>query len=167
MILNMENFIIRDLRQEDTEGIKAIYALYWPDQEFKDRLVHRMEDFLKQTPEMITSNFKYFVAEEEGQIVGVAGMRKAPIHMSQYVMGHHGCELYILAVKHKNRGVGKALVEKVIQAGKEEKQTDLVLYSGETHKDSYGFYEHLGFEIRDNNAIAPNGEKGVIFRMRL
>jgi ribosomal protein S18 acetylase RimI-like enzyme len=157
---------IRDLQNKDVPEVEAIYDLYWPD-DFRENLSKRLKGYVENDPEIIEQGFKYFVAEEDCEVVGVAGMRKLPAHMSEYALSDHGCELYILAVKNKNQGIGKALVEKVISIGKQEKQTDLVLYSGETHKDSYAFYEHVGFEIRDANTVAPNGEKGVIFRMRL
>lgn len=162
----MNTITIREMEKGDLAKVASIYSLYQPEQKLRYHLMSRMEDCVNKTPEMIASKFTCFVAEKDGKVIGFAGMRKVPAHMSHYLPGEHGCELYILAAETRNHGVGKALIQKVIQAGKEEKYTDLILYSGETHRESYSFYDHLGFE-KIADSIAPDGEKGVIYRIRL
>lgn len=145
---------IRDLKKEDIEAIENIYALYWPDQEFRERLSSRLKD----------GSVNYLVAEDNGEVVGVLGFRKAPEHMIDFTSTDKPAELYILAVKDRHNGIGKALVEKGLTDIKNLHYMEIVLYSGETHKDSWSFYDHLNFE-RVAPSIAPNGELGQIWRM--
>jgi len=107
--------------------------------------------------------FGYFIAEKEGEVVGALGLRKSPVHMAEFTITENAGELYILAAKYKRQGVGKALTVKAIESAKESKYTEMVVYSGETHKEPRTFYDSLGFE-RVASAIAPNGELGQVWR---
>ena len=47
----MENkppILIRELKEEEIQSIKDIYALHWPDDEFRKKLGEKLEDFIKQ-----------------------------------------------------------------------------------------------------------------------
>ncbi|MCF7843528.1 GNAT family N-acetyltransferase [Candidatus Gracilibacteria bacterium] len=157
--------IIRELNKSDISAVKNIYELYWTG-DFKDNLIKRLNGNIENSPDVIQQSFKYFVAENHGEVVGVVGYRNVPQHMIEFTSSDHPAELYIIAVKNKGEGLGKTLIEKVKDGLKEFKYTEVVLYSGETHKESWGFYDHLGFE-RVKESVAPNGEKGQIWRMIL
>lgn len=154
--------IIRELKKEDAEAVKGILGLYW-DGELKERFIQRMMNFLDKTPESIEQKYKYFVAEENGEIVGVGVSRNAPEHMKQYVQTNNPVEFYLLAVKDMNRGIGTALGEKMFGEAKNDGYTEVVFYSAESHKDSWDFYDNSDFK-RAGPSVAPNGEKGFIWR---
>lgn len=157
--------IIRELKMEDVEAVRGILDLYW-DGELKERFIQRMIGFLDKTPESIENKYRCFVAEDNGEIVGMAVSRNAPEHMKQYVETNNPVELYLLAVKNKNKGIGSALREKRIEEARMEGYTEAVFYSAESHKNSWGFHDNSDFK-RTGPAMAPNGEKGFIWRMML
>ena len=153
-----------NLKKKDVSSIEDIFALYWPDAEFRERLSNRLNDTVNNAPDSIEQRLKYFVAEDDGQVVGATGFRKVPEHMREFTKTLNPAELYILAVKNRGGGVGKLLVNRVLDEITRLGYTEAVLYSGETHKDSWEFYDHLGFEVV-GPATAPNGELGQVWRM--
>jgi L-amino acid N-acyltransferase YncA len=159
--------LIREMGKSDIDTVTELFAIHWADdRDFQMRLIDRAMGFVNQTNEVMDQKFSYFVADNAGDVVGVAGMRKIPDHMCDVTVTDNPCELYILAVKEKGRGVGKALVSKILHTAEAAGYTEMVLYSGETHQDSWGFYDQIGFD-RVGESIAPNGEKGMVWRMFL
>lgn len=161
----MFNGNIREPEKEDIEQVEKIYDLYWSDT-FRQNLSQKLEGFFKKSPDMVSQRFSYYVAEEGGEIVGVAGMRGAPDHMKQYARTENPIELYVLAVKHKRKGTGSALRSKMIEEAKKQGYKEALFYSGETHQDSWPFHDASGAE-RAGLAVAPNGEPGKIWRLDL
>ncbi len=157
---------IRDLKREDAPAVEAIFALHWSEKEFRDRLIMRLTQYITNSPEIGESKLKYVVAEQNSEVVGIAGFRRTPEHMMEFTKTTNPAELYILVAKDKRHGIGKALVGKIIETAKSIGYTEIVLYSGETHQESWSFYDYLGFE-RVAPAEAPNGEPGYIWRTLL
>lgn len=157
--------IIRELKPEDMEAVESILGLYW-DGELKERFLKRLKDFVAHTPESIENKYKCFVAEENGEIIGLAVSRIAPEHMRQYIETEKPVEFYLLAVKDKGRGIGTALREKGLEEMKKDGYTEVVFYSAESHKDSWAFHDKSDFK-RAGPSVAPNGEKGFIWRIVL
>lgn len=89
-------------------------------------------------------------------------MRSAPENMRQYSTTPKVAELYVLATKYKGRGIGNSLVSKRIEEAKKEGYTEVVTFSGESHKDAWGFHDK--YYNRAGQGIAPNGEPGLIWR---
>ncbi len=155
--------IVRDLKKEDRVDVEKLYYQYWDDG-FEEHLAVRTEGFIGNDPDMMAQGFRFYVAESGNELVGIAAYRKVPFHMMEYVITSNAAELYVIAVKQTGKGIGKLLVEKVIELTKEKGYAELVLFSGETHSRAYKFYLDTGFkEVGD--AVAPNGEKGKIFEM--
>lgn len=153
--------IIRELKREDAKNVGGIFDLYWSG-DFRQNLSKRLNEFVNQTPDSIRQGFKYFVAEENGEVVGVAAFRKLPDHMKQYAQTEKPAEFYVSAVKQKDEGIGTALRVARIEEAKKIGYTEVLFFSGETHKDSWDFHDE-GFE-RAGIAIAPNGEAGYVWR---
>lgn len=156
--------IIRNLQKDDVKGVEDIYTLYWSDPEFRERLSNRLMIAVDNTPESIERKYRYFVAEDSGNVVGIIGFRKVPGHMIEFAKTENPAEIYILAVRNRGGGIGKALVEKALNEIRDAEYTEVVVYSSDSHKETWGFYDHLGFE-RVCLALAPNGEPGQIWRM--
>lgn len=157
---------IRPLLESDLDQIKSIFDLYWNDPEFVEELMGEAREFLNQTNKAIADKYQYYITETDGNIVGIIGFRKPPIHMLQYTKTDSPTELYILASKNHKQGVGKMLIEKMIGDLGRENYSEVVLYSPTTHKSSWGFYDHLGFD-RVCEATDPDGEPGQIWRKTL
>ncbi len=116
----MFNGIIRKLEPQDIGEIEKIFDLYWSG-DFR----HHLSDRLKQPPQ----DFKWFVAEENGELVGVAASRKAPERMMQYAKTDKVVEFYVAAAKYKGRGIWTALRNVRINEAKKKdtkKQCSLV-----------------------------------------
>ncbi len=163
----MHQLIIREPKRSDQPNIEELYEMYWAGQEFKNKLIKRLGDFFDQTKEIIESNFRYFVATDmEGIIVGVVGIRNVPESMRMYTTTEKGLEIYVLASRDYGKGIGKTLVNRIISLAREEDYHEIILYSGITHKDSWDFYEHIGF-YKVQETTAPDGEIGTIWRKYL
>jgi L-amino acid N-acyltransferase YncA len=154
--------IIRELKPEDIEPVEGIFNLYWTG-DFRENLSKRLRQFVASDPEIAERDFHWYVAEGNDEVVGVAALRKLPEHMREYAKTVNPAELYISAVRRKGKGIGEALRIKRIEEAKRLGYTELLLYSGETHQDSWGFHDRFGFE-RAGTSIAPNGEVGQIWQ---
>jgi predicted N-acetyltransferase YhbS len=156
--------IIRPLEPKDIESVEKILDLYWSD-DFRHNLEDKLQKYVKQDPDLAAQNFKFFVAEENGEVVGIAAIRRAPEHMKNYVTTDNPGEFYVAAVKQRGRGIGRALAMRRFDEASQEGYTEVVLFGGETHQDSWAIYDR-NFE-RVGKATAPNGEKGFIWRKAL
>ena len=155
--------IIRELKDKDVPEVENIYDLYWFG-DFRENLSKKLKDYIENSLRSIEQKFKYFVAEENGEIIGVIALRKLPSHMQSYANTNNGAELYILAVKYKQKGIGTALRAKIIDEAKKSGYTEMLFFSAESHKDSWAFHNNSDFK-QIGGAITPNGEKGKIWRM--
>lgn len=157
----------RPIKRSDQPSVEELYEMYWAGQEFKNKLIKRLGDFFDQTKEIIESNFRYFVAtDREEIIVGVVGIRNVSESMQVYTTTEKALEIYVLASRDHGKGIGKILVNRIISLAKEENYHEIILYSGITHKESWDFYEHIGF-YKVQESIAPDGETGTIWRKYL
>jgi ribosomal protein S18 acetylase RimI-like enzyme len=86
--------------------------------------------------------------------------------LQEFTHSKNPAELYIIAVKNRGRGIGTLLITEVLKEVAELGYSEIVLYSGETHKESWEFYDNYGFK-RVRGALAPDGEKGFVWTMDL
>jgi len=86
--------------------------------------------------------------------------------MRQFTETDNPAEFYVAAVKNKGKGVGTLLMNEKIQTLKQKGYTEIIFFSGETHKDSWGFHDASSFE-RVGKMSAPNGEVGNVWRLIL
>ena len=157
---------IRNISGDDFKAIEDIFGLYWPNNEFRSHLLERIKSVFNGSPDSVKQGFKYFVAENNSEVVGVIGFRNAPDHMLSFTKTGKSLELYTLAVKNRGDGAGRALVEKMFETAKVLGYTEVVLFNPDSLETSWGFYDHLGFQ-RIGSAIAPNGEAGHMWQMLL
>lgn len=145
---------IRDYNKKDRNAVQNIFTKYWTDKEFLSELSKNVDD----------NKMHFYVAEKNGEIVGVAGFRKAPEYLRLYATTKNPAELYIVASKLKNEGIGSFLVQKVIEGARNLFFTEIECYSPETHDSSWKFYEKLGF-IRHGIIKDPDdGYPGMLWR---
>jgi len=162
--MERSNLIIRPLEKRDVEFVGKIFDQYWAD-DFRNNLSSKLESYFQNDVVLKNQKFKFFVVEENGEIVGVDAIRNLPIHLKEYSSTSNPAELYVVAVKNIGKGVGKVLVSQKFELAKNEGYTEILLFSGETHQDSWKFYDKY-FE-RLGHAIAPNNEQGYIWRKLL
>ena len=127
---------IRDYSEKDKRAVQNIFAQYWTDEEFLNEITSNLDE----------GGTRFFVAEEDGEVVGIAGFREAPQYLRDYSETKNAAELYVVASKSQNEGIGSILVKKVIDEAKKLSFTEIECYSPETHNRSWKFYEKLGFE---------------------
>lgn len=155
--------LIRDFKKEDKEQVEKIFSKYWTDPEFLKTLSDKLKIYIDQTREYFDEKYRFFVAEEDGEIVGVAGMRKASDYLRVFAKTNNPVEFYVLASKHKRKGTGTALRLKRIEVAKQLGFTEAVFYSPNSHSESWNFHDQMNFE-RVGKALAPDGEPGQIWR---
>jgi L-amino acid N-acyltransferase YncA len=151
--------IIRELNENDLPAVEQILDLYWSG-EFRKHLSERLH-----IPP-VEQNFIWYIAEENGEVVGVAASREAPERMKKYTKTDKVVEFYVAAAKYKGRGIGTALRNMRIEDARKEGYAEAVFFSGDAHQDSWAFHDNSEFR-RVGEMISPNGEKGRIWIMDL
>jgi len=157
---------IRELQKSDEEQIEEIYDLYWAGSDMRGSFSHRLKIAINNEPAYLERRYKYFIAEDAGEVVGIVGIRmiRPSDFMRKFTKTLNPSEIYVLAVKNRGQGIGRKLIERALDEIKAQGYSEAVLYSSESHQDAWGFYDHLGFE-RVGPALAPNGEAGYVWRM--
>ena len=160
--------IIRDFKEEDLGEVEKIFSTYWTDPEFLEETSRELYKFIDQTKEAKRRNYRFFVAEDRGKVLGIAGMRSAPDHMKVYTKTPDPVEFYISAVKkgHRRKRIGNTLRVRRLEEAVKLGYTEVVLYSPDSHKESWIFHDRHGFK-RVGPAVAPDGEPGIIWRKEL
>lgn len=85
------------------------------------------------------------MAELDGQVVGVAGLRLLPCALDPEPYAEL-TELYV-AERVRRRGVGRALVEAVEAAAREGGASRLVLLTAWRNGQAHQFYHALGYQL--------------------
>jgi L-amino acid N-acyltransferase YncA len=144
---------IRNYSEHDKSAAQAIFAKYWTDGEFLNELINNIDG----------NETCFYVAEREGDIVGIAGFRQVPEYLRAHATTENPVELYIVASKLQREGVGNILVQKVIEEVKKRSYTEIECYSPETHESSWKFYEKLGFTQRGIIKDPDDGYPGMLW----
>ncbi len=159
--------ISRDFCRDDQEAVEKIYALYWTDKEFLEELSYNLKLSLCIDNKIKNdqNTYKFFVAVEDSEIVGISGFKNTSDYLKQYAKTNTPLELYVLAVKYKNKGIGKYLMAKMTEEAKNLGYTEILIYSPDTHKESWKFYDEFGEMV--GKVIAPDGYPGQVWRISL
>lgn len=146
--------IFRKFQKSDQSAVLEIFSSYWTDPEFLKELAQELNNMA----------CIFYVAEENSEIVGVAGLRNASTHLSTHANTDRPAELYIIASKYQNKGVGTFLGQKIIEEAEKLKFTEILCYSPETHNDSWKFYEKLGFTKQGIINDPDDGYPGMLWQ---
>lgn len=135
-----KRMIIRDYQTKDLESLTELMS----------DLGHPSNiENMKNRMEQIQSNPMYFtfVAEMDGIIVGMVGVRK----LFSYEVDDVVTQISALVTKKefRNRGIGKSLIKYVEEWAVKERSELIVLTSGikEERIMSHEFYKSIGFDI--------------------
>lgn len=111
-------------------------------EKIKDNLVEEFDEFW--TPNILKSELenelsRYIVAKIDNEIVGFAGVIILP----------DDSEITNIVTKKtmRKKGIGKHLLEKLIEISKEENKTEISLEVNEINEPAIRLYEKFGFEI--------------------
>ncbi len=111
-------------------------------EKIKDNLVEEFDEFW--TPNILKSELenelsRYIVAKIDDEIVGFAGVIILP----------DDSEITNIVTKKsmRKKGIGKNLLEKLIEISKEENKTEISLEVNEINEPAISLYEKFGFEI--------------------
>lgn len=108
----------------------------------KENLISDFDDFWNENilrQELLNENRKYVVAKENNDVLGFAGVS----------ICENEAELMNIVVKKNNRGsgIGKALLEKIIEILKSEKIEVLKLEVNSKNNVAFKLYSSLDFEV--------------------
>ncbi|MDQ5957166.1 MAG: putative acetyltransferase [Patescibacteria group bacterium] len=134
--------------------VEDIFRIYWTDEEFLNELSDNLE----------SSDCNFYIALNIDEVVGVVGVRKVKNFLLDHTNTDNPCELYIIASKSKNKGVGSALLQHIINECKRMYYTELICYSPETHDSSWRFYEKNGFVSLGIVNDPDDGYPGMVWR---
>ncbi|MFH1402099.1 MAG: GNAT family N-acetyltransferase [Patescibacteria group bacterium] len=152
--------IIREFKQGDQGAVEKIFALYWTDPEFLKEFSGELQLFIKMT---LNKDLGFFVSEEDNEVVGIVGFKKLADYLRPYATTNTPVELYVIAVKHKRKGIGKKLKMKLIEEVKKMGFGEILFFSPNSHDESWNFHDLLDFE-RVGEIIPPDDEIGQIWR---
>jgi N-acetylglutamate synthase-like GNAT family acetyltransferase len=152
------NIKVREYKKEDKDQAQDIFKKYWTDPEFLEEISEELDNF---------TDFKkhfsgFIVAEDNNEIIGIAGYKETPNYLKDFARTDNTVELYVITVKEKRNGVGKILKSSTIEKAKENKFSEILLFSPESHKESWSFQDIFDFE-RMGEVTPPEDEKGQVW----
>lgn len=151
---------IREFKEDDQKAVEEIFALYWTDPEFLKELSGELQSYLKRTSK---EDSDFFVAEENSEILGIVGLKKLASYLKIYALTNNPVEFYVIAVKYKRKGIGEKLKLKLLKEAQKSGFSEILLFSPNSHSESWGFYDKLGFE-RAGEITPPDDEIGQVWR---
>lgn len=155
--------IIREFQESDQKAVEKLFDLYWTDPEFLKELSSELRLYVKKTSEKDSG---FFVAEENNEILGIVGFRKLTNYLKPYALTNNPVELYVIAVKYKRKGIGEKLKLKLTEGVRRLGLSEILLYSPNSHNESWDFYEKSGFE-RVGEITPPDDDIGQVWRKTL
>jgi L-amino acid N-acyltransferase YncA len=157
---------LREPKKEDLSAIKDLYARYYDTSEDVDHFVDRVRQSIDQDETAQATDLRYFVAEEEGCIVGIVGFRTLPSAIASFAESSKPGELYSLFVSTKKSGIGTALLQNTLEEMRLSGYTEVVVYSAERWKESWPFYDRRGF-VRKGSLKHADGNGGQVWSKKL
>jgi GNAT superfamily N-acetyltransferase len=134
---SMTDISIREARPADSPDIaRLITQLGYPSTE--EDIAQRLA-VLTRLPEHVT-----FVAELDGQIVGLTGVY---LDYALEISGSYGRLMGLVVEEHfRGRGIGRRLLERIEGWLRVRGASRITLSSGKQRVDAHRFYRNLGYE---------------------
>ena len=133
---------IRPFHDKDLKSVTALEKMIFPNP--------------KPEQVFVDDGHKYFVLEENNEVIGYAGYEKIVDE------GH----LINMAVAEacRGKGCGKALIEKILEKAKEDKIKRLILEVRISNHPAISLYEKMGFEViaKRKNYYENNNEDALV-----
>jgi len=147
---------VRPLRSEDLVSVERILEIWVRDSPAGPPLSSEIGDHLTLMSGSLAgdSGSRYLVAaREEGELLGVVGIRPLSQELQDFVLTEHPIEminLYVDTRVRKGFGIGTALVRELESLARELGYREMVLSSGPRYRTTgWGFFDRLeGYERR-------------------
>jgi ribosomal protein S18 acetylase RimI-like enzyme len=105
----------------------------------------------KKWEEIENNNIKYFLAKDNGRIIGSCYICIIPnLTYNGKSIGY--IENVIVDKNYRKRGIGKKIMEMAIEYAKENNCYKVVLQSGKKRVEAHKFYEKIGFNGKSKKA---------------
>lgn len=170
----MENFLIKECRLEDIEKIKFIGEKTFYETFYTENAKEDMENYLNENfsyaqleSEMKNNGSRFYLAENNEETIAYM---KLNFDKAQTENGHDNTlevqRIYVLQ-EYKNQHIGKRLLQKAIEIGKNKSLTYLWLGVWENNINAIRFYEKQGFEKFDTHIFQLGEDKQTDNLMKL
>ena len=170
----MDNFVIKECSLEDIEKVKYIsektfYETFADQNTEEDMNKYLKENFSydKMTSEISNTYSKFYIVESNDEVVAYM---KINFDKAQTEEGYDNTievqRIYVLE-DFKGKRIGKALIQKAIEIGKESNVDYLWLGVWEHNIKAIGFYEKLGFKKFDTHIFKLGDDEQVDHLMKL
>ena len=97
------------------------------------------------------NNIKYFIAMENNEVISSCYLAVIP-NLTRGGKSIGFIENVITDKNHRQRGIGKALINMAVKYGKENNCYKIILQSGFARQSSHIFYEKCGFDGESKRA---------------
>ena len=139
---------IRKAAIEDTEQLKPLFAGSLRNMaQLQPRQYREAEQDVEFIQEgILGEDSDVLVAEQDGQIIGLASVFSVTVNPHPYRVPQTYCELdtiYVLE-EYRHQGIGTALLDAACNWAKERNHASLQLMTLGENKDARGFYERAG-----------------------
>ncbi|MEG1848795.1 MAG: ribosomal protein S18-alanine N-acetyltransferase [Lachnospiraceae bacterium] len=141
--------VIRDMKCEDVARVAQIeeetFSMPWCQNAFLEMLANE--------------HAHYLVAEEDGLIVGICGLRD--------ILGEGDVTNVAVISSHRNRGIGYTMLVQLLKTGQRYGVTAVTLEVRQSNVAAIHLYEKLGFKIegiRKNFYSDPQEHAAIMWR---
>ncbi|GHU38183.1 acetyltransferase [Spirochaetia bacterium] len=97
-------------------------------------------------------NIKYYVAKENGKIIGSCYICIIP-NLTRGGKSIGFIENVITDKEYRRKGIGKNIIKKAIEYAKEQNCYKVLLQSGNKRTEAHKFYESIGFDGKSKKAF--------------
>lgn len=92
------------------------------------------------------ANLVFALSCEDSKVVGIALMVTYKV-----ISGHKGMiEDVVVDKKHRGKGIGRKLMEKLLEEAQTLKLDEVLLFSSHQRKPAINLYKSLGFQLKDS-----------------
>ncbi len=136
---------IRQFKKADAQAVALLIPQLTKNILEPENLVKRLESMAS------SDHYQYYIAELNGQIVGLAGLAWYPIP-SKGLIGW--IEEVVVDSSFRGQGIGRALMENLLKSAEEKKIKQIKLTTGTLV--ARGLYAKLGFAKKDQDYLVKN-----------
>lgn len=154
----MESFLIKECNLNDIEKIKYISEKTFYETFSEENTKEDIDNYLKENfsyeqleSEIKNDNSKFFIVENDKDVVAYM---KLNLDKAQTETGHTNTievQRVYVSLEFKGKQVGKKLIQKAIEIGKNNNLRYIWLGVWENNINAIKFYEKLGFEKFDSH----------------
>lgn len=148
---------VREMKPSDFQQIRQVLAPYFDVDELNIRM-RKIEDVYSNK---LDNPVTYRVATIDGSTEGLIGFRNPPEYLLPFTTLEKPIELYMLFVKERIKGIGRKLVLDMEDLARTEDFNEIVVFSALRRKDSWGFYEAMGYQKA--GTLDRRGGEGLVF----